>query len=563
MEENIRRSLVSRRDVLKMGGLAAMGVTAASMLGGCSTAGTSTTGSTGDDSSKWSSPTDPAADYIPAFLIAPKPITGVASENVHEYDVVVVGAGASGCPAALRAVECGASVAVLQKSGVAVSQGNSGCGIDRDKSDPAGIEALVSKLLGDNQYRAKRYFLDLWAKKSKEAVNYVIDAARKGGMSADNDYDQANQQQATILKVNGYSMNYITSFFGPKPINTGDGMKAVATYAEKQGVEFYYSTPAQQLVQDSSGKVTGVIGLAKDGTYIQLNAKSGVILATGDYQNNQEMRDYYVPDLRYFEPKQDMKTGDGQLMGTWVGGVLEPIGHTKMLHDFDAGPASMCDFPFLNVDENAKRFCNEETPMSLLNNLLKQKEKTGWYTQIFDSNYMTFAADWKFGKLVDPEGLKTYMPDVSGDKVGVFPDLIRTFAASSIDELAKKLELDAAQLKKTIDEYNTMCTAGADTGFGKTAKYMQPVLTAPFYGIHRHIRISACCSGLSVDEDFHVLDGEDKPIDGLYAVGINAGYFYSGVDYPLTVYGLNLGHCYTFGYLVGESLATGTPVSKM
>lgn len=562
MEENISRSLISRREVIKLGGLAAMGVTAASMLSGCSTSGSSSsTGTAADGTAEWSSPTDGSADYIPAFLIKPDPITDIA--ETHDYDVVVVGAGASGCPAALRARDCGASVAVMQKSGVAVSQGNSGAAIDIDNSDPAGIEALVSRLLGDNQYRCKRYFLDLWAHKSKEAVNYVIAAAQKGGMSADNAFDQGNLQQKTITTVNGYSMNYITSFFGPKPITTGDGMKAVAKYAEEQGVEFYYSTPAQQLVQDENGKVTGVIGLDKDGNYIQLNAKNGVILACGDYQNNQEMRDYYVPDLKYFEPKQDMKTGDGHLMGVWAGGVLEPIGHTKMLHDFDAGPASMCDFPFLNVDENAKRFCDETVPMSLLNNFLKQEEKTGWYTQIFDADYMTFAADWKFGKLVDPAGLETYMPEVSGDKVGVFPDLIRTFKADTIEDLAKKLELDATQLKKTIDEYNAMCAAGSDTEFGKNPTYLHPIDAAPFYGIHRHIRISACCSGLSVDEDFHVLNGGDEPIEGLYAVGINAGYFYSGVDYPLTVYGLNLGHCYTFGYLVGESVATGTPVSKM
>lgn len=561
MKENISRSLISRRDVIKMGGLAAMGVTAASALSGCSTGSSSSTSAGTSTEGKTSSPTDGSADYIPAFLIAPAAITNIA--ETHDYDVVVVGAGASGCPAALRAADCGASVAVLQKSGTAVSQGNSGSAIDLKNSDPAGVEALVSKLLVDNQYRCKRYFLDLWAKKGDEAVPYVIDAAQKGGMSADNAFDQGNLQQKAILKVNGYAMSYITSFFGPKPLNTGDGMKAVATYAAQKGVEFYYSTPAQQLVQDANGKVTGVIGMDKDGNYIQLNARNGVILACGDYQNNQEMRDYYVPDLKYFEPKQDMKTGDGHLMGVWAGGVLEPIGHTKMLHDFDAGPASMCDYPFLNVDENAKRFCDETVAMSLLNNFLKQEDKTGWYTQIFDSDYMTFAADWKFGKLVDPSGLENYMPDVSGDKTGVFPELIRTFKADTIEELAGKLEIDATQLKKTIDNYNAMCTAGADTEFGKSATYMHPVVTAPFYGIHRHIRISACCSGLSVNEDFNVLDGEDNPIEGLYAVGINAGYFYSGVDYPLTVFGLNLGHCYTFGYLVGESLATGTPVSEM
>lgn len=53
------------------------------------------------------------------------------------------------------------------------------------------------------------------------------------------------------------------------------------------------------------------------------------------------MSDYFIPDLKNFERKQMDRTGDGFAMAYWAGGVIEPIGHTKMLHDFDAGPASM------------------------------------------------------------------------------------------------------------------------------------------------------------------------------------------------------------------------------
>ena len=34
-----------------------------------------------------------------------------------------------------------------------------------------------------------------------------------------------------------------------------------------------------------------------------------------------------------------------------------------------------------------------------------------------------------------------------------------------------------------------------------------------------------------------------------------AAGFYGGVDYPLTVFGLSLGRCYTFGYLAGRHVA--------
>jgi fumarate reductase flavoprotein subunit len=97
------------------------------------------------------------------------------------------------------------------------------------------------------------------------------------------------------------------------------------------------------------------------------------------------------------------RTGDGFAMAYWAGGVIEPIGHTKMLHDFDAGPASMCDMPFLAVNREGKRFVNETVEMSLLNNYLRSAKDAGHYCQVFDANYMTQAASWP-GKLVPPEG---------------------------------------------------------------------------------------------------------------------------------------------------------------
>jgi predicted oxidoreductase len=70
------------------------------------------------------------------------------------------------------------------------------------------------------------------------------------------------------------------------------------------------------------------------------------------------------------------------------------------------------------------------------------------------------------------------------------------------------------------------------------------------------VRISAICSGLLVNENHQCLNAEGNPIKGLYAIGNLGGGFYGGVDYPLTVYGLSLGRCYTFGYLAGKHVAT-------
>ncbi|QYK01371.1 FAD-dependent oxidoreductase [Shewanella psychrotolerans] len=485
------------------------------------------------------------------FMPKPKPISDAEIASTQTFDVVVVGAGASGVPAALSARENGASVAVLQKQAIVVSQGNTGSGIDVKKSDKAGIEALVHRLMADNAHRSHPELIRSWAYNSGEAVSWVLDRANKGGAKG---VDQGTKAQHGIHGITEYPLNFVTSFFGPKPYTAGDAMRSLAKTAEKAGVKFFFNTPAQQLIQDETGKVIGVIAKNRDGKYHKFMAKKGVILSAGDYQNNKAMCDFFIPDLKNFERKQMDRTGDGFAMAYWAGGVIEPAGHTKMLHDFDAGPAAMCDMPFLAVNGKGERFVNEQVEMSLMNNYLRDEVNQGRYNQIFDSNYMEQSKGWP-GRAYTPEQLKNYMPEVKGEKKGVYPSQVNTFVADTLEELAEKLGCDPKTFVKNVKRYNELCKAGKDDDFGKAPSKMAPVLKAPFYGIHRRMRISAITSGVLVDANHQALDADGKPIGGLFIVGNMGGGFYGGVDYPLTVYGLSLGRCYTFGYLAGKYVA--------
>ena len=543
----------TRRDLFKFGGVAAAGVAGATFLASCAPSSGKDSGAAGASSAS-DEVTGVAGHYrsgLPSFLEAPEAITDIA--ETKEYDVVIVGAGAAGVPAAISALEAGASVALIQKENQAISQGNTATGILADQSDPAGIEAVVSTLLKEHQYRANRQQVELWAKNSGEAITWLFELGQKVGAQVS---DTTPKWTAAVKQVNGYNVNYLSIDFGPKPYNTGDGMRALAEYAEQQGVEIFYSTEAKQLVGDVSG-ITGVIAKAKDGN-IQFNAKKGVILATGDYQNDDEMMDYYLPDLKYMGRKQQNKTGDGHKMAIWAGGEMERISHTKMLHDFDGGPGSMCDIPFLAVKTaTGERFCNETCGMSLMNCFLNSEEDQGNYAQIFDSTYLTQAAEWG-GKLLDPEALKAYMPEEDGEKTGVYKDQIATFKADTLDELAKKLEIaDVAAFKKSVERYNALAAKGADEDFGKPAKFLGTISEPPFYGMHRHVRISAVVSGVNVGEHLEVLAaGTNDPIPGLYAVGNTAGNFYDGIDYTMWMAGLSLGRAHTQGYVTGKYVAS-------
>ena len=463
-----------------------------------------------------------------------------------------MGAGAAGVPAAISAEEAGATVALIQKEATAISQGNTATGILLDGSDPAGVSAVVSTLLKEHQFRGNRAQVELWAKNSGEAITWIFDLAQKVGAQVS---DTTKKWTSTVQTVNDYPMSYLSIDFGPKPYNTGDGMRALADYAEEQGVEIFYSTEAKRLVGDADSGITGVIAKGADGS-IQFNAKKGVILAAGDYQNDDEMMDYYLPDLHYLGRKQNNKTGDGIKMAVWAGGQIEPIAHAKMLHDFDAGPGSMCDMPFLAVKMNGERFADETAGMSRMNCFLRSEEDAGNYCQIFDANYMTRAEKWP-GKLFDPEAIKVYMPEESVAKTGVYEDQVATFKADTLDELAKKLGItDVTAFKKTVERYNALAAEGKDEDFGKAGKWLTTIDTPPFYGIHRKVRVSAIVSGVHVGEHMEVLKADSsEPIKGLYAIGNTAGDFYCGIDYTMWMPGLSLGRAHTQGYVTGKYVA--------
>lgn len=543
----------TRRNLFKIGGLAAAGLGGAALLGACSPAGNAT-GSTASDTPTAATGTTTVAGHVreglPSFLAAPEPITDIA--ETKDYDVVIVGAGASGVPAAITAREAGATVALIQKESTAISQGNTATGILLDTSDPAGVEAVVSRLIKDHQYRGKREQVELWAKNSGECITWLLDLATAQGAQIS---DSTMKWTAAIKEVNGYPMDYLSIDFGPKPYNTGNGMQVLAEYAASQGVEVFYDTEAKQLVGDASG-VTGVIAETADGN-VQFNAAKGVILATGDYQNDDDMMAYYLPDLQNLGRKQMNKTGDARMMAVWAGGAIEDITHTKMLHDFDGGPGSMADMPFLAVKNDGTRFCDETLGMSLMNNFLRSEADQGDYNQIFDSNYMTAAAEWP-GKLFDPEAIKVYMPEEDGEKSGVFKDQIATFKADTLEELAEKLGItDTAAFVESVKRYNECVAAGKDLDFGKEAKWLTAIDTPPFYGIHRHVRVSAVVSGVNVGPNMEVLAVEtNEPIPGLFAIGNTAGNFYGGVDYSMYMPGLSLGRAHTQGYVTGKYVAS-------
>ncbi|MBQ3702413.1 MAG: FAD-binding protein [Oscillospiraceae bacterium] len=522
---------------------------------------------------------DITADDVNASVVELEPITDFAKEIT--VDVVVCGAGAAGVPAAVRALDLGATVAVLQKEAVPVSQGNCSSCIVKGESTEAGLKKWLTFATAVNCWRNNRKLLEAYVDRSEEAIRFLV---AKGGLNEENEFKnekygfsiyQYSNDPFTGLKHDGTQtydfgddvVSIYGPWFGPKPSNYGTLVSAILKEAQEEygdKLQVFFSTPVVQLLKDADGAIVGCVGKDLDGNYIKVNAKS-VILATGAYENNATMVRRFCPDIEKFDKKVVHRTGDGNILAIEAGGCMEPVAHSRVMHDFDAG-LMWDEPPYLIVNMNGERFIDEEVDMAYISNALRwqpsykgenmdpehqESGSIGWYCQIYDNDYMQYATG-PVPDFVMARYLKEEDPSLH---VSVFPELIDTFRADTIEELAEKLGLPVEKTVETFNRYNELCEKGEDVDFGKPSKYLHAFKTAPFWGTRRHIRCSSITAGVLTDEYGRVTTEEGEVIKGLYAVGNLGGQFFGAPDYPFFHPGLSLGHAVTFGYIAGEHAA--------
>ena len=288
--------------------------------------------------------------------------------------------------------------------------------------------------------------------------------------------------------------------------------RSCAKSIEELGGEILFLTPAKMLVQDDSGKVTGVIAESDEKGTIQINAKDGVIVCTGGYGANDEMLQDLCPGNSNWCALRDSITeeGDGIRMALWAGAELEAGGacmiwNRAILPDgftFDGSyqggdiflPGSQ---PFLHVNANGERFMNEDQcyPMSYAGGA-NQPGHFSWI--VWDGSY------WEDIQQFDTCGCSRLAPAPSGtafnadvyDCEAITKEHLDSFwlepriengslkKCDTLDELAEAMGFDADQaatFKANVERYNELVAAGQDTDFGKPAYRMSAVDEPPFY----------------------------------------------------------------------------------
>lgn len=495
--------------------------------------------------------------------VKPDPIPESDIAETIDVEVLVIGAGNAGVAAACSSVEKGLKVAVLEKTATVNGRGGGmgACNSRLNKKlgfeiEPVAAQYRWNRTCGN---RNNERLVTQWFENSGPAMDWLL--------------DKADQYGATYTLYAGYSRSEILpeepdfhtfqagSFAVPE--EAGYFVPAALLYQSclDQGVEFFFEHTAEQLVQDSGGKVTGAVAKSPDGTYKQFNASKGVVLATGDISGDQEMREaYFEPlfvNMRSDYTPQGANTGDGHKMGMWAGGVMQDGPLPNALHPQGG---SMFHGPFMFVNKNGRRYFNEANWVQAKSiQTLKQPDQVGF--SIFDKNFGENNKDslnyggGMFWDTMSRSVTQEFDPAEIEATVEAEVEKGNTaWKADTLEELADKIGVDKEGFLAEVEHYNEMCEAGEDTDFEKEPVFLYPVKEPPFYATKVEAVILVCVGGLKVNTDLQVLKEDGMPVEGLYATGNTSGDLYA-VDYPINMPGNSNGRCLTWGYMLGGILA--------
>ncbi len=330
-----------------------------------------------------------------------------------------------------------------------------------------------------------------------------------------------------------------------------------------RSIPIWLECPMVDLVE-RDGRVVGVIA-RREGREVFIEARCGVILASGGFAHNLEMRREYHPhpitvDWTVASPTD---LGDGIRAGMKVGAA------TALMDDAWWGPAFVDEqgnpnfllaeralpFGFI-VDSSGRRYVNEATSYVDFVHAMYERNRTVPAIPSFlvlDSRHRRY---YLFGRW--PPGST---PREAFEK-GVI------VKADSLEELARKCGIDPEGLVSTAERFNRFCRSGRDEDFHrgdsaydrfygdprvKPNPNLGPVERPPFYCVKVWPGDLGTKGGLLTDEFARVLRRDGSVIEGLYAVG-NVSASVMGRTYPGP--GSTLGPAMVFGMIAGRHAAS-------
>ena len=473
----------------------------------------------------------------------PEKIKKVAGITKGSADLIIVGAGGAGLSAAVTAKDLGVkNVLVLEK--MPVIGGNTlrcasafnAADPDRQKALPmtetlkeAVVKAISEKPVSEEHAKLMADVKAKYEAYLKSGSKTLFDCPEWHALQTYNGGDKVGH----IPLIRQYSNNVLDTLHWMQSkgspvmdrVSQGAGALWQRTHqldapaglglidplyqsAVKQGVNFKLGMRVQDLILNDKGRVIGVTATDKVGNKYEFTSKDGVILATGGYSQNKEMRQKSAPHLtpEMVSTNQPGATGDGIVIATRHGADTTGMNYVQVYPLATPGTGALQGRArkmsglddVIDVNKNGERFVKEDARRDEFVAAIK-KQPGGVVYDINDSS------------IVKP--LNSFNEDVE-----TLVSIGRIYKADSLADLAKQLGMPADKLEATVAEFNKMVEAKNDPKFGRKL-FDRPIVKPPFYATSRAPSIHHTMGGLQISTNAQVLDKKGKPIPGLYAAG--------------------------------------------
>jgi succinate dehydrogenase/fumarate reductase flavoprotein subunit len=370
----------------------------------------------------------------------------------------------------------------------------------------------------------------------------------------------------TARRLGSYGMDRLRRRRGRHLANGNALAGRLLKSAKDCGVTLWNNARAKHLIMEN-GRVTGVV-VERGNSPQTVLARRGIVLASGGFGANTEMRRKYVPQADAgWSLQPEGNRGDGITMGTDIGAVLNETNAANGIwvpaSAFKRPDGSLAKFPSLAFDRHCpgsilidaatgQRFVNESFHYQNFGETTREQGITKIW-MISDA-----AAVAKYG-------IGMVKPAPFSPKPWVRKGYI--LAAQTIAELASKIGVAPDRLVETVETFNRYADAGHDPDFHRGddaySAYMGdashkpnaalgPLRVAPYYALEIRPSDLSTLAGLETNASAQVLDKNGQAIEGLYAAGLDNNTIMRG-KYPGG--GSSIGPAMTFGYIAARHLA--------
>lgn len=466
-----------------------------------------------------------------AAATADKPETKKNAISSETYDVVVVGAGAAGVGCAIEAKLQGAEVVLLEKhsrpDGNTLYASGRLCGVGSrfQKGIDDSVEAFLKDEIHETQGVGDVKCLRAFCEMSGETVDWVIDMGAP-----------------LSLTKNLPAPNYSRAFFSKTDGTTGGSLllRAMIRRMTELGVPMHVDTKGFELVTDDACRVVGIKTMTPKGPKIYY-ARGGVVLTTGGFSANEEMRTAYMGPwaARLILRGSTRNTGENILMTKPLGAKLVNLASFyagPTVPETHANPARVSNSQYgMIVGRNGRR-CVDES--------LGQAVRSKQLPQVTPDNRTFIICD---AKTDDEDNILTKL-------LARFERLNSpVYKADTIEALADAAGIEKEALVASVKEFNDAIATGTAAKLvpPHNRKHPHPIATAPFYAIPMSGGIANTYGGPKIDEKGRVVDLDDRPIPGLYAAGAAAG----GLWYEEDVPGSQITSAIVFGRIAARDAA--------